>query len=117
MVQVQKKIEWLTLSTHLGPIQTPFKEAIKQKFKPAHKGQEFGPSWTHHWFRVSLTIPPKWLEEDYERIQLEWDPSCEAMVFDTEGLSLQGITGGFGGDRRVDFILDKKGRKGTYKVS
>lgn len=38
------------------------------------------------------------------------------MFFNTEGLSLQGITGGFGGDRRVDFILDPELRGTTYKV-
>lgn len=38
------------------------------------------------------------------------------MFFTTEGLSLQGITGGFGGDRRVDFILDPELRGTTYKV-
>lgn len=37
------------------------------------------------------------------------------MVFDTEGTPQQGITGGFGGDRRVDYILNPEGRKGTYK--
>lgn len=26
--------------------QTPFSEAIRQKFKPAKKGLELGPSWT-----------------------------------------------------------------------
>lgn len=94
--------------------QTPFKEAVRQKFKPAKKGDSFGPSWTHHWFRITLTIPESW--RGAERIQLEWDPSCEAMVFDGEGLPLQGITGGFGGDRRVDFILDPKSRDSTYRV-
>lgn len=39
------------------------------------------------------------------------------MVFDTEGLSVQAITGGFGIDRRVEFILDETKWKGTYKVS
>lgn len=101
----------------MGRSQTPFKEAIRQKFKPTHKGIELGPSWTHHWFRLTLDLPPAWLKEDYERITLEFDPSCEAMIFDTEGLSLQAFTGGFGIDRRVDFILDPKKRKGTYKVS
>lgn len=72
-----------------------------------------------HWFRVTLSIPPEWLHGDRkpERIQFEWDPSCEAMIFDTEGLSVQAITGGFGIDRRVEFILDEKKWKSTYKVS
>ncbi|KAL8280086.1 hypothetical protein RQP46_007416 [Phenoliferia psychrophenolica] len=96
-----------------GRTKTPFNEAIRQKFKPAAKGDEFGPSWTHHWFRVTITLPTDWANK--ERIQFEWDPSAEAMFFNTEGLSLQGITGGFGGDRRVDFILDPALRGTTYK--
>lgn len=69
-----------------------------------------------HWFRVTLNLPDKWVQADPERIQFEWDPSSEAMIFDTEGLSLQAVTGGYGGDRRVDFILDPKKRSSTYKV-
>ncbi|KAK4701933.1 alpha-mannosidase, partial [Phenoliferia sp. Uapishka_3] len=107
--------EYITLESWSSPgrTKTPFKEAIRQKFKPAKKGDTYGPSWTHHWFRVTLNVPPKWAKK--ERVTFEWDPSAEAMFFDTEGLSLQGITGGFGGDRRVDFILDPKGRGSTYK--
>lgn len=37
------------------------------------------------------------------------------MIFDSEGLSLQGITGGDGGDRRVEFILPPTGRSSTYR--
>lgn len=66
---------------------------------------------------MTLTLPESWLKEDYERITFEWDPSCEAMIFDQEGLSLQAFTGAFGIDRRVDFILDPKKRSSTYKVS
>ncbi|KAK4047772.1 Glycoside hydrolase, 38 vacuolar alpha mannosidase [Microbotryomycetes sp. JL221] len=99
-----------------GKTKTPFDVAVRQKFKPAQKGMLLGPSWTHHWLRVTLTLPQEWIEHDYERIQFEFDPSCEAMIFNTEGLSLQGITGGYGIDRRVEFILDPKKRKGTYKL-
>ena len=46
---------------------------------------------------------------------VEFDPGCEAMIFTADGTPLQGITGGFGGDRRVDHIIPKSAVKaGTY---
>ncbi|GAA5834834.1 hypothetical protein JCM9279_007122 [Rhodotorula babjevae] len=95
-----------------GREKTPFKEAIRKPFKHAAKGLSLGPSWTNHWFRITLHIPPEW--SDAERVQFEFDPSCEAMIFDTEGCPIQGITGGYGGDRRVEFILPKT-KAGSYK--
>jgi alpha-mannosidase len=65
-----------------------FEEAMKQTFKPAKKGDSFGPSWTNHWWKVSVTIPSYW--EQYERVQFEFDPGCEAMIFTTDGTPLQG---------------------------
>lgn len=41
---------------------------------------------------------------------VEFDPDCEAMIFTTDGTPLQGITGGYGGDRRVEFILPTEAR-------
>jgi len=67
-----------------------------------------------HWFRITLHVPPEW--SDAERVQFEFDPSCEAMIFDTEGCPIQGITGGYGGDRRVEFILPKT-KAGSYKCA
>ncbi|GAA6052494.1 hypothetical protein JCM3770_003794 [Rhodotorula araucariae] len=96
-----------------GRDKTPFKDAIRKSYKPAAKGLSLGPSWTNHWFRITLHVPPEWY--DAERIQFEFDPSCEAMIFDTEGCPVQGITGGYGVDRRVEFILPKEKRGGTYK--
>ncbi|KAI0713074.1 glycoside hydrolase family 38 protein [Cerioporus squamosus] len=86
-----------------------FEEAMKQKFRPASKGESFGPSWTNHWWKVSVTIPSYW--EQYERVQFEFDPSCEAMIYSTDGTPLQGITGGGGGDRRVEYILPRSAVK------
>ena len=58
-----------------------FEEAMKQTFKPAKKGVSLGPSWTNHWWKVSVKIPAYWSQ--YEQVQFEFDPGCEAMVFST----------------------------------
>ena len=42
---------------------------------------------------------------------VEFDPGCEAMIFTADGVPLQGITGGYGGDRRVEFIIPPEARK------
>ncbi|KAF8228013.1 glycoside hydrolase family 38 protein [Tricholoma matsutake] len=86
-----------------GMSKPTFEEAMKQKFKPAKKGDSFGPSWTNHWWKVSVIIPGYW--QQYERVQFEFDPGCEAMIYTTDGTPLQGITGGYGGDRRVEYII------------
>ncbi|KAJ7199975.1 glycoside hydrolase family 38 protein [Mycena pura] len=92
-----------------GQTKPTFKEAMAQEFKPAHKGDSFGPSWTNHWWKVTVKIPKDF--EKYERVQFEFDPGCEAMIFDVDGTPLQGITGGYGGDRRVEYIIPPAARK------
>ena len=42
---------------------------------------------------------------------VEFDPGCEAMIFTPDGTPLQGITGGWGGDRRVEYIIPHEARK------
>ncbi|KAG9021628.1 Glycoside hydrolase, 38 vacuolar alpha mannosidase [Tulasnella sp. JGI-2019a] len=87
----------------------------EKEWKKVAKGMRIGPSWTNHWFKVHLNIPCAWY--DYERIQLEFDPGCEAMIFETDGTPLQGITGGYDGDRRVDFIIPLDARiKGSLDI-
>lgn len=69
-----------------------------------------------------------------KRLKVEFDPGCEAMIYTTDGTPLQGmlsspvfparywlkcapvgITGGFGGDRRVEYIIPPAARKsGTH---
>ncbi|KAG2746357.1 glycoside hydrolase family 38 protein [Suillus brevipes Sb2] len=98
-----------------GLTKPSFHEAMKQEFKPAKKGDSFGPSWTNHWWKVTLKIPSYW--QQYERVQFEFDPGCEAMIFSTDGVPLQGITGGYGGDRRVEYIIPSQAvRDGQYAV-
>ncbi|KAJ3559346.1 hypothetical protein NM688_g401 [Phlebia brevispora] len=52
-----------------------------------------------------------------EQRVVEFDPDCEAMIFSTDGTPLQGITGGYGGDRRVEHIIPRTAvQKGTYEI-
>ncbi|KAF8259316.1 glycosyl hydrolases family 38 N-terminal domain-containing protein [Lactarius quietus] len=96
-----------------GLTKPSFAEALKHEFHPAKKGESIGPSWTNHWYKITVHIPPEW--KDYERVQFEFDPGCEAMIYTTDGTPLQGITGAFGGDRRVEYIIPAEARKkGTH---
>ncbi|CAO1631926.1 unnamed protein product [Sympodiomycopsis kandeliae] len=90
----------------------PFSVAKKQRFVPSQKGDAFGPSWSNHWMRITINVPKKW--QDKEWVELEFDPSCEALIFTEDGKALQGITGGFDDRRRVDFPL--KGDAKTKKT-
>jgi hypothetical protein len=48
---------------------------------------------------------------------VEFDPGCEAMVYTTSGVPLQGITGGSGGERRVEYIITPEQRaQGTFDL-
>jgi alpha-mannosidase len=89
--------------------------------------------WSNHWVKAIIKVPSEW--QKYERVQLEFDPrfvelssltwclkgglanSCEALIYNTEGLPLQAITGGFSDDRRVEHILSNKARAFTYTAS
>ncbi|KAE8270386.1 hypothetical protein A4X09_0g1942 [Tilletia walkeri] len=89
-----------------------FKEATSKdnKYVSLKKGDTFGPSWTNHWVKFTFEVPKDWRDE--EDVQIEFDPSCEALIFTEDGIALQGITGGHGDDRRVDYPLTKQWRKG-----
>ncbi|KAF9558502.1 glycoside hydrolase family 38 protein [Agrocybe pediades] len=98
-----------------GMTKPTFEDAMQQKFKTAKKGDSFGPSCkcslspkTNHWWKVTVSIPSYW--QQYERVQFEFDPGCEAMIYTTDGVPLQGITGGYGGDRRVEYIIPQEAR-------
>ncbi|KAK0524454.1 Glycoside hydrolase, 38 vacuolar alpha mannosidase [Tilletia horrida] len=89
-----------------------FKEATAKdkEYVELKKGDKFGPSWTNHWVKFTFEVPKEWRDE--EDVQIEFDPSCEALIYTEDGIALQGITGGHGEDRRVDYPLTKQWRKG-----
>ncbi|KAJ1028012.1 hypothetical protein NDA13_003463 [Ustilago tritici] len=88
-----------------------FDEAKRQTYTKAKKGIKFGPSWTNHWLKLKLNVPKEWVKKEW--VQLEFDPGCEAMIYNEDGLPLQGITGGYEDNRRVDFPLKPEYRNGV----
>lgn len=69
-------------------------------------GYNFGPSWKTWWVEFHIDIPESWLKE--EVIEIEWDSSSEAFIYDSKGFPLQAFTGG--GERNL-FTIPKEYRK------
>ncbi|KAJ1676005.1 Glycoside hydrolase, 38 vacuolar alpha mannosidase [Spiromyces aspiralis] len=82
-----------------------FAYASKQEYRPAKVGDTFGPSWSTHWFHVTVRIPkddPKWVGQE---IQFHFDAGCEGMIWTEDGRVEQGLTGG---GMHVDYLLTPK---------
>ncbi|PKY21567.1 hypothetical protein RhiirB3_409571 [Rhizophagus irregularis] len=86
-----------------------FKEAVKGEYKKAERGDHFGPSWSTHWFHISVKIPEYWKNEE---VQFLWDADNEGMIWTVEGVPLQGLTGGYGDDRRAEYVLTRNCKGG-----
>jgi alpha-mannosidase len=84
-----------------------FEEATSHEFKKTEVGSWFGPSWSTHWFKVTLTVPSELC--DKELLELHWDANNEGMVWTDDGKPLQGLTGG---NERVEWILPSSFRDG-----
>lgn len=84
-----------------------FEEATSHNFRSTKVGEAFGPSWSTHWFKVQLTVPPELCKK--EHLELHWDTNSEGMVWSEDGNPLQGLTGG---GERVEWILPKSFRDG-----
>ncbi|KAJ2089528.1 Glycoside hydrolase, 38 vacuolar alpha mannosidase [Coemansia sp. RSA 986] len=85
-----------------GQERPSFSHAAKQDYRPAKVGQVFGPSWTTHWFRVTVRIPDSF---EGKPVQFLFDTNSEAMVWSADGEPIMGLTGGGGGERHVDYLL------------
>lgn len=94
----------VSLSVHSIPnlARPSFEEATKGPFKPAHKGQSFGPSWSTHWFKIVLNIPERF--NKYEHVEFHWDSHSEGLVWTEDGEPVQGLTGD---GERVEYVLPK----------
>lgn len=103
--------EYVKLSVYSPPDLTrpTFKDATSKEFKKTKVGELFGPSWSTHWFKVTLKVPPNLLHK--EQLELHWDANNEALIWTEEGEPLQGLTGG---GERVEWVLPKSFRDGKF---
>lgn len=65
---------------------------MKAKFTDAKKGMMLGPSWSTHWFRVTMTVPERF--NKYPAVEFRWDSNNEGLVWLEDGTPVQGLTGG-----------------------
>ncbi|CAD5113260.1 DgyrCDS2438 [Dimorphilus gyrociliatus] len=93
-----------------APGRITFQQAISNKFNATKLHERFGPTWSTHWFRITLEIPKELQSED---VQLEWDSESEAMIWSEDGRALQGFTGE---NRRNLFLLPKKSGKQIWFI-
>ena len=92
----------LTVFSAPGLKRVSFAEATRGEYKPTQIGASFGPTWSSHWFKLTVKLPSR---VNGKRVLLLFDPECEGLVWSQDGQPLQGITGGSNGDRHVDFLL------------
>ena len=86
-----------------------FKEATSHEFKETSSGASFGPSWSTHWIKVQLRVPPSW--KDKELLELHWDAGNEGLIWTEDGEPIQGLTGG---GERIEWIIPDKFRDGSF---
>ena len=103
--------ENIKLSVYSPPNLTrpTFTEATSNEFKETRVGESFGPSWSTHWFKIKLRVPPNLVTK--EQLELHWDANNEGLVWSEGGEPLQGLTGG---GERVEWILPKVFRDGKF---
>jgi alpha-mannosidase len=96
--------EWVQLEVYSPPDMSrpSFKEATSHKFKSTNVGESFGPSWSTHWFKVTITVPPELQTKDH--LEFHWDANNEGLIWTLDGEVVHGLTGG---GERPEWILPK----------
>jgi alpha-mannosidase len=84
--------EPVKLSVYAAPGRISYAGALQGAYRPAAVGEQFGPPWSTHWFKVEITIPRRWRDRE---VHLLWDSSTEACVWH-EGEPQQGLSGAYG---------------------
>lgn len=77
-----------------------FDTVINGEFRLTGPGEEFGPTWSTHWFKVIIRVPT---ELNNKIVYLHWKIDTEALVYDETGHPLQGLNN----QDRTDFLIDK----------
>jgi alpha-mannosidase len=107
------------LEVFAAPGRISHAEAMKGKYRPAKVGEQFGPQWATHWFRVGIEVPRAWKGRE---VHFLWDSRSEACVWE-EGNPQQGLTGscgpawmGTGGPLRGEYPLAAKAEGGEKRA-
>lgn len=104
------------LSVYHAPDRIPYAKAIQGDYQPAQVGDQFGPFWSTHWFRVEIEIPSAWAGKE---VHFLWDSASEAEVYEN-GSPLQGLAGSGGGwvrgTIRPQYVLSRKAQGGEKRV-
>jgi alpha-mannosidase len=87
---------------------------MRGEYSGAQVGEQFGPVWSTHWFRVDIRIPDEWRGQE---VHLLFNSNSEACVWEN-GQPLQGLTGtdreGF--PIRPQFVLGKPAQGGELRT-
>jgi alpha-mannosidase len=84
-----------------------FKEAMQAaKWKKTNKGENFGPSWSTHWVKITLKVPSELAKKKH--LEFHWDCGNEGLIWTEAGEPIQGLTGG----QRTEWIIPEKWRDG-----
>ncbi|CZT10454.1 probable alpha-mannosidase [Rhynchosporium graminicola] len=97
-----------------GTTRPSFQEATSKSntYRETHVGESFGPSWTTHWFKCTLTVP-KGICGQGHHVELHWDCNNEATVWTSQGEPLQGLTGR---GERIEWIVPEAFKDGESHV-
>lgn len=106
----------VALSVYSAPDRIRFAEALQGSYRPTHVGEQFGPVWSTHWFKVEFDIPADWQGKE---VHLLWDSSSEACVW-LDGEPMQGLTGSASGWSRdairSQYVLAKSAAGGEHST-
>jgi alpha-mannosidase len=95
------------LSVYSAPGRITYEEAMQGSYRPTQVGEQFGPFWSTHWFRVEIQVPSAWAGKE---VHFLWDSSSEGEVWE-DGRPMQGLTGSMSlatpGVIRPEYILTK----------
>jgi alpha-mannosidase len=80
-----RPLERLVVSGPVGRISR--EEALGLDYRPAERGQRFGPLWATFWFQGEAAVPPEWKGS---RADLLWDSASEATLW-LDGVPGQGL--------------------------
>jgi alpha-mannosidase len=78
-----------SLQVFRTPQRLPFAEAVTKPFSNCALGASIGPAWTTAWFKVDFYVPGSYAGRE---LHFRWASGCEAMVWSSEGLAIQGVS-------------------------